>query len=402
MTGLIRDLLAEYEDIGALPNGGVTRLSYSPEEDEMHRIFRTQAEGLGFQVWEDGAGNSFAANFPQGDTGYTLIASHLDSVIEGGRYDGAAGVAAGLAVLRELKRLGADVPAAVAAFRCEESSNFRICTVGSGLITHTAPLQELREAVGRDGVPFVEKLRQRGLTMDVPLIEGVDRYLELHIEQGRVLESGGYQAGIVTAIAAPHRYTLRIEGMAEHSGATPMSIRRDALCGAAEIILGVEELGQRESEYGSVATVGAVENHPNIMNAIPGTTRLQIDLRCVDTASMRRMDKALRILVSRICIRRGLNFSLKREESKSPARLDRALVQDLQAAAERAGLRVTALPSGAGHDALSFTELCPTGMVFVPCREGISHNINEHTEPEQIADGARVLVEYLSPSVSAS
>jgi len=394
MTELIRELLAEYEDVGALPNGGVTRLSYSPEEDEMHRIFRAQARRLGLRVWEDGAGNSFAANFPQGETGYTLIASHLDSVIEGGRYDGVAGVIAGLAVLRELRR--AYVPVAAAAFRCEESSNFRICTVGSGLITHTAQTQELREAVGRDGVPFVEKLRQRGLSMDVPLIEGVERYLELHIEQGRVLESGGYQAGIVTAIAAPHRYTLRIEGMAEHSGATPMAIRRDALCGAAEIILGVEDIGRQESEYGSVATVGAVENHPNIMNAIPGLTRLQIDLRCVDTASMRRMDKALRILVSRVCIRRGLNFSLKREESKSPARLDGALVRDLQAAAERAGLRVTALPSGAGHDALSFTELCPTGMVFVPCREGISHNINEHTEPEQIADGAKVLVEYLT------
>jgi len=396
MIELIRDLMAGYEDIGALPNGGVTRLSYSPEEDGMHRVFRSQAEGLGLRVWGDGVDNSFAANFPEGETGYTLIGSHLDSVIEGGRYDGVAGVVAGLAVLQELKRRGADVPVAVAAFRCEESSNFRICTVGSGLITHTAQTQELWEAVGRDGVPFLEKLRQRGLTMDVPLIQGVGRYLELHIEQGRVLESGGWQVGIVTAIAAPHRYTLRLEGMAEHSGATPMAIRRDALCCAAEIILGVEELGLQESEYGSVATVGAVENHPNIMNAIPGLTRLQIDLRCVDTASMRRMDKALRILVSRVCIRRGLNFSLKREESKSPARLDGGLVKELRAAAERAGLRVTALPSGAGHDALSFTELCPTGMVFVPCRDGISHNINEHTEPEQIADGARVLVEYLA------
>ncbi len=394
--GLLAELFARFAPIGALPDGGVTRLAYTQTEDEMHETFRAAARELGFRVWTDCAGNSYAANFPENTEGYTLIGSHLDSVIEGGEYDGVAGVLAGLLVLCELHARHCNAPVAVAAFRCEESSNFRLCTVGSGLVTDTLDADALRGAVGRDGVPLLERLRAYGYDASTTRLRGCARYLELHIEQGRVLEERGCAVGIVSAIAAPHRYVLTLRGMAEHSGATPMGLRRDSLCAAAEVILAVERAGQAESVHDSVATAGAVENRPNVMNAVPGTTTLQLDLRGVDEESVARMEEAIRRDVDAICARRRIDCEWKTADVKHPVLLDAALQKKLCAAAEAEGLTHMVLPSGAGHDAMSFAALCPTGMVFIPCRDGVSHNIHEHTELSQIEDGTRVLLRLLT------
>ena len=206
----LKTLFGKVSCIGALDGGGVTRLGYSDEEDEMHRIFRETAESMGLYVWEDRAGNSFASNMQEGTCGYTLIGSHLDSVVEGGEYDGVVGVFAGLLILRELKAEGFSEPVTVAAFRCEESSNFKICTVGSGLITGGIEKRHLTSAIGRDGKALSQHMSERGFSLDVPFIKGIKKYLEIHIEQGRVLEDAGKDVGVVTAIAAPHRYVLTL------------------------------------------------------------------------------------------------------------------------------------------------------------------------------------------------
>lgn len=393
---LLTDLFARFAPIGALPGGGVTRLAYTRQEDAMHGVFRDAAREMGFRVWTDCVGNSYAANFPENTDGYTLIGSHLDSVIEGGEYDGVAGVLAGLAVLRALRERETALPVAVAAFRCEESSNFRLCTVGSGLVTGTLDDGALRASVGRDGVTLLERLRAHGYEKDADRIKGCARYLELHIEQGRVLQERGCEIGVVSAIAAPHRYVLTLRGTAEHSGATPMALRRDSLCAAAEIILAVERAGRAESAHDSVATVGAVENRPNVMNAVPGTTVLQIDLRGIREDSITRMERAMERGVESICARRGIGYELSAADVKHPVSLDEALQKALCAAAEAEGLSHIVLPSGAGHDAMSFAGLCPTGMIFIPCRDGISHNIREHTEFSQIENGVRVLLRLLT------
>lgn len=395
---LLADMFSRFAPIGALPGGGVTRLAYTEQEDAMHGVFRAAAREMGFRVWADCAGNSYAANFPENTDGYTLIGSHLDSVIEGGEYDGVAGVLAGLAVLRALRERKIPLPVAAAAFRCEESSNFRLCTVGSGLVTGTLEEDALRAAVGRDGVPLLERLRGHGYEEDAARLKGCARYLELHIEQGRVLQERGYEIGVVSAIAAPHRYVLILRGMAEHSGATPMALRRDSLCAAAEIILAVERAGRDEAAHDSVATVGAVENRPNVMNAVPGTTTLQIDLRGVREDSIERMEQAVKRGVETVCARRGIDWELSAADIKRPVSLDAGLQKALCAAAEAEGLSHTILPSGAGHDAMSFAGICPTGMVFIPCRDGISHNIREHTELSQIENGVRVLLRLLISS----
>ncbi len=390
--GMLAKLFARFAPIGALQGGGVTRLAYTQAEDGMHEVFRHAARELGFRVWADCAGNSYAANFPDNIEGYTLIGSHLDSVIEGGEYDGVAGVLAGLLVLCELRARGCGAPVAVAAFRCEESSNFRLCTVGSGLVTGTLEESALRGAVGRDGVPLLERLRKYGYDEKTARLTGYARYLEVHIEQGRVLQERGCAVGIVSAIAAPHRYVLTLSGMAEHSGATPMALRRDSLCAAAEIILAVERAGRDEAVCDSVATVGAIENRPNVMNAVPGTTTLQLDLRGIDEISVARAEASIRRDAEEICARRRIECEWKTADIKHPVLLDANLQKQLCAAAEAEGLSHTVLPSGAGHDAMSFAELCPTGMVFIPCRDGVSHNIHEHTELSQIEDGARMLL----------
>lgn len=393
---LLTDLLARFAPIGALPGGGVTRLAYTPQEDAMHDVFRGAAREMGFRVWTDCVGNSYAANFPENTGSYTLVGSHLDSVIEGGEYDGVAGVLAGLAALRALREQGSATPVAVAAFRCEESSNFRLCTVGSGLVTDTLEEEALCAAVGRDGVPLLERLRERGYEKAAARLNGCTRYLELHIEQGRVLQERRCEIGVVSAIAAPHRYVLTLSGTAEHSGATPMVLRRDSLCAAAEIVLAVERAGREEAAHDSVATVGVVENRPNVMNAVPGTTTLQIDLRGIREDSIARMEHAMKRDMEAICARRGIDHELSVADIKHPVSLDEGLQRALCAASEAEGLSHTVLPSGAGHDAMSFVGLCPTGMIFIPCRDGISHNIREYTELSQIENGVRVLLRVLT------
>ena len=204
--------------------------------------------------------------------------------------------------------------------------------------------------------------------------------------------------GIVTAIAAPHRYELTIEGLSEHSGATPMKLRKDALCAAAEVILRVESTGREESIYHSVATTGAVENHPNVMNAVPGYVNLQIDMRGIDQDSICRMEDRLKSSINEICDRRNVTYRLEKTDEKRLVLLDENVINGLAKAAENEEIDYIRLPSGAGHDAMSFDMLCPTGMVFIPCKGGISHNIHEYTEVSQIETGMRVILNYILSS----
>ncbi|MDY5594185.1 MAG: M20 family metallo-hydrolase [Oscillospiraceae bacterium] len=391
----LQSLITRFSEVGKLPQGGVTRLAYTPLEDEMHRIFREEGKAHGFNVWEDSIGNSFVGNISDEKEPHTLLGSHLDSVIEGGPYDGVVGVAGGFAAMLELKRQGKKIPLVVAAFRCEESSNFQHCTVGSGLMTHALDLQGLQNVVSLEGEKLSDCLARHGYRGEVPVPEGITRYIELHIEQGRVLQENDTQIGIVTAIAAPHRYRLRLQGFSEHSGATPMNLRLDALCAASEVILAVEQIGREESVNASVATVGCIDNHPNIINSVPGMTDLRIDMRGIHTGSLLSMDKALKERVDEICRRRGISYQLDCIDTMEPCHMDGTLVEQLCRAAHAEGLSFRKMPSGAGHDALSFAHLYPTAMVFIPCKDGISHNIAEYTSPEQIEAGVRVLVRFL-------
>ena len=300
-------LFEAFYEVGALPGGGVTRLGYTELEDEMHRRFAALAQELGCTVETDQAGNSYARR--EAAEAYVLIGSHLDSVIQGGRYDGVAGVMAGLLLLKRAKEAGLKLPLKVAAFRCEESSNFGCCTMGSGLVAHQLKEgpEKLAQLTGKNGERLGDVFARRGLSLTPPPIAGVREYLELHIEQGKVLEETGTRVGVVSTIAGPRRWKLRLTGLAEHSGATPISMRQDALCAAAEIVLAVERIGQREATLAeSVATVGVIQNTPNALNVVSGAAELGIDLRGSRMDSLDRMERDTLSAARDICDRRHI------------------------------------------------------------------------------------------------
>jgi N-carbamoyl-L-amino-acid hydrolase len=379
--------------IGANPDGiSVTRLGYTEVEDEMHALFVRMAESEGFTTYTDEVGNTYAASSMAEP--YILVGSHLDSVVQGGRYDGPAGVIGGLLLMVLLKEAGLDIPLRVAAFRCEESSNFGCATMGSGLITGALTAEKVQKFKGRDGVPFTEVFTRRGHSLTPKMISGLKAYFEIHIEQGKVLEETRTQIGVVTSIAGPRRFSIELRGLAEHSGATPMGMRADALCAAAEIILALEKIATAEPD--SVATVGVVHNTPNALNVVPGLTQIGVDLRSITNDSLDRMEAAMRTTVQSICEERGVFPTISFTSGTAPVALSPVLIDRLSESAERLGISYRRMPSGAGHDAMEFPPLCDTGMLFIPCEKGISHNGLEQASLEDLLEAVYVLFDTVT------
>lgn len=391
-------LFDSFYDVGCTETGGVTRLGYSAQEDQMHEVFAGLAKELNCKILKDEVGNTYASNANGKE--YYLIGSHLDSVIEGGRYDGVAGIIAGLMVMRWAREDGVNIPLRVGAFRCEESSNFGCCTIGSGLITKEIYKQDVGSLVSKAGKSLEQIFRERSLNLHPSRINGVKQYLELHIEQGKVLEEAGTPVGIVQTIAGPRRFKLYLRGMAEHSGATPMGMRCDAMCAASEIILELERIGNREAVYQSVATVGVVNNHPNALNVIPGEVELGVDIRGIEVSSLDRIEREMRESARRICKKRGIEYLEVKTSEIPPIDMSEDVQNGLEMAARRLGVNCRRMVSGAGHDAMSFAGICNTGIVFIPCVKGVSHNRMEFASITDICEGARVMYEYLKEEAS--
>lgn len=389
-------LFDRFYSIGSTENGGVTRLGYTETEDEMHRTFVELGAEKGLMSYTDEVGNTYLYNEnckEDSDGEYYLVGSHLDSVVEGGRYDGVSGIITGLLLLEWARRDGLLIPLRVGAMRCEESSNFGRSTVGSGLITKEVYKHDIGEAVNREGVTLREVFKERGYALEPKRIQGVKEYIELHIEQGKVLEEYEDQVGIVQTIAGPRRFLIHIKGNAEHSGATPMGMRTDALCAASELILEVEEIGKTESFYQSVATVGTVKVSPNALNVIPGEVTLGVDMRGIDSGSLDRMEARLKAACKKICEKRKVKYYREKTSDIPPISMSAELQQKLLAAAKKLRIKHRSMISGAGHDAMSFANICETAMVFIPCAKGISHNKKEFATIESICDGAQVIYE---------
>lgn len=395
-------LFDRFYSIGSTENGGVTRLGYTETEDEMHKVFVELGEERGYKSYTDEVGNTYLYDEScreDEDGEYYLVASHLDSVVEGGRYDGVSGIIAGLLILNWAKQDGIRIPLHVGAMRCEESSNFGRSTIGSGLITKEVYKHDIGEAVNREGITLREVFKERGYHLEPKRIQGVKEYIELHIEQGKVLEEYEDAVGIVQTIAGPRRFLIHIKGNAEHSGATPMGMRTDALCAAAELILEVEEIGKSESIYQSVATVGTVKVAPNALNVIPGEVTLGVDMRGIDSGSLDRMETRLKSACKKICDKRKVKYYREKTSDIPPINMSAELQQKLLAAAKKLRIPHRSMISGAGHDAMSFANICESAMVFIPCAKGISHNKKEFTTIESICDGSRVIYEHFKEEI---
>ena len=380
--------------IGINADGSTTRLGYTDIEDDMIKAVVKIGEEYGFKHYADEVGNVFIHN-GLGEGDYTLIGSHLDSVVQGGKYDGVAGVLAGLLILKKIEEQKLNIPVKVGIFRMEESSVFGIASVGSKLITGNLEEASLKKAANSEGISLYDIMTKRGYKTNPAHIKNLKQYLELHIEQGRVLEAKGLKLGVVNCVAAPVRMWVKFTGNQDHSGATPMDLRKDSLVAAAELIVALEKFGKDELLNASVATTGIVQNTPNVFNVVPGETVLGLDIRGIDNESRERILKNVESKTQLIANVRSLKCEINRVSESAPVKLDEGLQKTLAATAEELGIPHLVMPSGAGHDAMFFIDICPVGMIFVPCKEGISHNKDELAKLEDIVTGCDVLFHYL-------
>lgn len=302
---------------------------------------------------------------------------------QGGFYDGTLGVMAALEAIRAVRDSGEELarPLELIVFVCEESSRFKMATVGSKIISGKLSQKRLGELKDKDGISLFDAMQAFGLNPAnlkscVLPKSSFHSYIELHIEQGPVLQRRGIPIGIVTGIAAPVRYELRIEGRADHSGATPMDMRCDALACASEIILSAERIAKEGKT--TVATTGYANAIPGVLNVIPGSCTLGLDIRDIDEDALRAADDKICTAIDEICARRGCRFELKNLIKDRPVKLNGEMIALLESCAGELKIPSLRLPSGAGHDAMNMTELADrVGMLFVPCKDGISHNVNE-------------------------
>ncbi|MBQ9698346.1 MAG: M20 family metallo-hydrolase [Acidaminococcaceae bacterium] len=396
----VADLIAGLAKFGKT-DAGITRLAYTSTDKAAQLWLLKQIEYLNLEVREDVLGNLFLRR-PGLDPTVPPVAcgSHLDTVIHGGAYDGMCGVVGALEALHMLTDETLRRSIEVIVFRAEESSRFGFATMGSKLITGKARPEKFADAGRKDDITFKEAVKEWGGNLEdyqkALLQPGAYKcFAEMHIEQGKVLEETKHQIGIVHNIAAPTRFKLHIKGMADHSGATPMGFRKDALVSAAKMILAVETAAIREKEHGTVGTVGIVEVDPGSINVVPGGVTLWVDVRGVEPESIQRTLKEIRQAAQGTARTDGITIEEEMLTSDSPVALDAAMAAQSEEICREQNKSFLHMNSGAGHDAMHMPGICPTTMLFIPCKGGISHNPAEFAENEDICAGIEVMAEIL-------
>ena len=377
---------------------GIYRLAFTDADWQARNYLTGLMREVGLVVREDAFGNVIG-RWEGADPSLpaVMFGSHADSVPNGGNYDGVLGILAAIETVQSLKEDGfcPKHPLEVVLFMCEESSRFGAATLGSRAMLGELSVDDTRRLKDKAGIALYDVLKGRGLAPDMlgkPLYDGeVKAFFEVHIEQGRVLEHEKKSVGIVTGIAAPTRFSVKLQGNADHSGATPMALRHDAACAAAEIVLAAEHFAAAEQEPPAVATVGVLQIAPGVMNVIPGGAELGVDIRSIDAATKKCVAENLKDAVSEICGRRGVAFEIVPISDERPVAIRPSVLDFLDGICREDGCSYMRLPSGAGHDAMHWAERVPTGMLFIPCRDGVSHNLEEYAAPEDIVAAARLL-----------
>ncbi len=385
---------------------GVCRMALTEADARARAIVRNEMESLGMRVRTDACCNLWGTYDGASDRPGVVVGSHLDSVPEGGDYDGVLGVCSGLGVVRDILAEHPHLTRSltVVDFTSEESSRFSLATIGSKAAAgHLTTMDTIRFR-DKSGVTLFQALRDFGgqpeyLRRDVLAPASYHSYFELHIEQGPVLDWNDEDVGIVEAIAAPTRFMLDIEGEQAHSGACPMNMRHDAMTAAAEIVLAVERAGRAESDFGTVATVGVCDCYPGAMNVVPGRVTLKVDIRGIVEKSISRALDDVMEKVKRVCAERGVKCGYTLYSAEAPVTLDGLLARRVEKVCRSLGVRYRRMPSGAGHDAMHMAALIPSAMIFVPCKNGVSHNPAESIEWERVRPGYDVLLRTVSEIV---
>jgi N-carbamoyl-L-amino-acid hydrolase len=393
----LMDRIFELGKIGALPGGGVSRLALTDADKEAREQVVAWMRELGLMIRIDGIGNMIGIRAGSDEGPPVMMGSHIDTVATGGIYDGSLGVLAGLEVVQVLSDAGVTTrrPLAVAAFTNEEGARFAPDMSGSLVYTGELSPEAAHDIVGIDGKRLGDELERIGYRGDAPVgALAPHSYVELHIEQGPLLEAKDVTIGAVTGVQGISWTEIWIEGVSNHAGTTPMRFRRDA--GYAACVIGrfVRELAN-DIGGDQVGTVGSLELQPNLVNVVAQRAKLTVDLRNTDENRLQKAERELFAFVDHLAKEEGLQIESRKLARFEPVVFAPEMIARVEKTARALGLSVERLPSGAGHDAQMLAPLCPTGMVFVPSVGGLSHNTEEFTKSEDIEAGANVLLKMV-------
>lgn len=395
-------------EVGAVhgPNGerGCARLALTDEDREGRDLVVGWMHDLGLAVTIDAIGNVVGVRAgTDPDAAPVLIGSHIDTVRTGGRFDGNLGVLAGLEVVETLAQHGVDTvhPVAVAFFTDEEGARFQPDMLGSLVYVGGMAVEDALDVrAADDGARLGDELARLGYAgpTPCPAAAAPHAYVELHIEQGPVLEDEGVVIGAVTGVQGISWTELTITGQSAHAGTTPMRLRRDPGFVAAAINTGIRALATEMGSLGDgsqVATVGRCEFSPNLVNVVPASVTMTVDLRNTDEALLQQAEAVFAALCDQLAREEQVTIERRTLARFEPVEFDPRMIQLVESTARRLGHSVRRMPSGAGHDAQMLARVCPTSMVFVPSANGLSHNIAEYTEPAHISAGADVLLQVV-------
>jgi allantoate deiminase len=379
----------------------IRRYAYTDVYRNTLDYFVRELEALGFEVSEDPVGTVFARNRPRGEPAFG-VGSHCDSNRNGGKWDGTLGVVVALEVCRLNEELGLGLPLQLISFLEEEGSGFGQMVLGSRIMVQRVTEEELKEKFLSidDGRSFWEHAKEAGHQPErwqesIHVLDGLTGWIELHIEQARVLQDTGNRIGIVTAIAGYVHADVVVHGRADHAGATPMDFRLDPGPVAAECILELERIA-RAAGKGTVGTVGEIEVHPSLINAIPERIRFSLDIRGVDEDGFRGVAREIAAFAEEAATRRGMTADYRQRQTLPATPLDERIVGALDAAARSMGEPYMLMPSGAAHDTMCVADRVPSAMVFVPCKDGISHSPLEDAKPADAALAAEVILNAIA------
>ena len=399
-------LLARLDELGRVgairgANGepGSARLALTDEDRDGRDLVVTWMRDLGLVMTVDAIGNVIAVR-PAADgstVNPVMTGSHIDTVRTGGRFDGNLGVLAGLQVIEtvEAAALATKRPLAVAFFTNEEGARFSPDMMGSLVYVGAMTAEEAYDVVGIDGARVGDELSRIGYQGPTPCPgPSPFAFVELHIEQGPLLEAEGIRIGAVTGVQGISWQELTVTGQSNHAGTTPMNLRHDAGYAAARIATFVRELA---IEFGppQVATVGLLSLHPNLVNVVAGSATLTVDLRNTDEVRLEESERRLAEFVATLAHDEGVTVTTRTLARFEPVAFDERVIGLVERTASSLGNAVRRMPSGAGHDAQMLARVCPTAMIFTQSRNGISHNPAEYTEPEDLIMGADILLQVM-------
>ncbi|MCG7343805.1 allantoate deiminase [Sporosarcina sp. ACRSL] len=400
LTHEVNHLVEWLGEFGKDPEGGVTRLLYTHEWIEAQKALEKLMQDDGLTTRYDEIGNLFGRLEGSKYNDETILTgSHVDTVKNGGKLDGAYGILAGILALRYLKaKFGQPLRnLEVVSFAEEEGSRFPYAFWGSKNLVGIAKKEDVESIEDFDGVPFVDAMREAGFDFrdeSKSMRNDIKGFVEIHIEQGNVLENEGKDIGVVHSIVGQRRFTVDVKGVANHAGTTPMGYRKDALFAASQMI---QDIITKAKEYGDplVATVGKIEVKPSIVNVVPGHALFTLDVRHTEKEVLIKFTDELTTIINRIATESGVETNVDMWMDEDPIPMDQQVVDAIEKQTKENGFNYKMMHSGAGHDSQIIAPVVPTAMIFVPSRGGISHNPLEYTSPEELAVGVKALINSL-------